>query len=249
MERSSQNERSKFDVKTKFVLVILGSVFTILFTHPFKLLILFFAILCLLVIMDIKAFAVLFRFRRLLSIFLTLVVLQNLFSPSGKTLIAIAGHPVISEGGLLKAFSGVLRVVNMLLLGVMIAVESPERITAALEELGVPHKLAMMVSVALLFLSVFRNEAMDMVTALKLRGIDIDSEPLKRRLMLYFRLAFPLTISALRKAQTMAAIIEVRGFGSELRQSKFSPFNNMKFWDVALISVFTIWGIAVWMGL
>jgi energy-coupling factor transport system permease protein len=76
----------------------------------------------------------------------------------------------------------------------------------------VPYELAFMVSIALRFLPIFKDELINVVTAVQLRGVELNKIPWGQKLAMYRRLALPIVYGAMIKAQQLAIAMEARGF-------------------------------------
>lgn len=75
-----------------------------------------------------------------------------------------------------------------------------------------PYELAFMVSMAVRFLPLFHEEAVNVLTAVQLRGVELKKIPWGRKTDLYRSLFFPLVYSTLVKARQMSAAMETRAF-------------------------------------
>jgi biotin transport system permease protein/energy-coupling factor transport system permease protein len=88
-----------------------------------------------------------------------------------------------------------------------------ERILRPFRFLGVPsHELALMVSMAVRFVPVLREEIHRVRTAQLARGADLASAPLRDRAGAVSRLMWPVMTGTMRRADRLAAAIEARGY-------------------------------------
>jgi len=69
-----------------------------------------------------------------------------------------------------------------------------------------------MVSIAIRFLPVFKEEMVDMVIAIQLRGIDFKKVKLNQKLKIYKYILVPIVINSVLKAKELSVAMEMRGF-------------------------------------
>jgi len=151
----------------------------------------------------------------LLAIFIILI--QTLFYP-GETFILKplfpASFPFLGGVGSLKWEGFILGIVIicrlaalMLLLPMLTLTTSPYQISAGLCALGVNYRVAFVITTALNLIPAFKEEALLIMDAQKLRGMR------KFGIKSYINLLVPLMLGAMRKAQASSVVMDSRGFG------------------------------------
>jgi len=151
----------------------------------------------------------------LLAIFIILV--QMLFGP-GETFILKplfpASFPLLGGTGSLKWEGFILGIVVicrlaalMLLLPMLTLTTSPHQISAGLCALGVNYRAAFVITTALNLIPSFKEEALLIMDAQKLRGMR------KFGIKSYINLLVPLMLGVMRKAQISSVVMDSRAFG------------------------------------
>jgi energy-coupling factor transport system permease protein len=150
--------------------------------------------------------------RKLLYIFLAIVILQSIFNRSGQELFAIKGFTVITSGGIIKGAEFMLRMSIIIFTATIVASSNYREIVQGLVQLKIPYEIAFMVSVAIRFLPLLRSEFLDVLTAIQLRGLDIKRIPVKKRLKVYSYILMPVVAGAVNKAHNLSIAMETRAF-------------------------------------
>jgi len=152
----------------------------------------------------------------LLAIFI--IFIQTLFYP-GETFIVKplfpASFPFLGGAGSLKWEGFILGIVIIcrlaaliLLLPMLTLTTSPYQISAGLCALGVNYRAAFVITTALNLIPAFKEEALLIMDAQKLRGMR------KFGIKSYINLLVPLMLGAMRKAQASSVVMDSRAFGA-----------------------------------
>jgi len=163
----------------------------------------------------------------------------HLFMDSGELLFKIGKITATREGlssGLIMAFRLILLIVST---SVMTLTTSPidltdgiERLLRPFQRIGVPaHELAMMMTIALLFIPTLREETDKFMKAQMARGADFESGNIIKRVKSMVPVLVPLFVSAFRRADELALAMEARcyrgGNGrTRMKQLKFSSLDG-----------------------
>jgi energy-coupling factor transport system permease protein len=147
-----------------------------------------------------------FKNLSLLAVFI--VLLQTLFFPGENYMIPpLGGIIYLKWEGFYVGILVVCRLFALvLLLPILSETASPYRLAAALSALGLNYRVLFVITTALNLIPLFRDEALAIMDAQKLRGM-------KRSLKAYTFLVFPLVLGAMRKAQVASAAMDSRAFG------------------------------------
>lgn len=166
------------------------------------------------------------------AIFFLLIfaALMNLLFTPGET-IWQWGILTVTREGLVK--SGMMFLRLLLLVGfssLLTLTTSPLHLTHGMEALlrpaakiGLPaHELSMMLSIGLRFIPILMEEMDIIIKAQRARGADMSHGPLAERLRSIVAVVVPLFISALKRAEDLAAAMEARGYqGGEGRTALY----------------------------
>jgi len=167
------------------------------------------------------------RIKFLLSFSVILLLVQILITPNGIVLLYLfpklgelgPAFPV-TNFGLEKGLSIALRFLVVVISSMFfVSVTDPTLLAHSLSSLGIPYRYNFALVIALRFIPLFDIENQFVRMAQKSRGISIEVgglRKLKRSLRYTF---FPLIVSALQRAETLALSMEGRGFGYDQKRS------------------------------
>ncbi|HBC92505.1 MAG TPA: energy-coupling factor transporter transmembrane protein EcfT [Pelotomaculum sp.] len=209
----------KLDPRTKMVMAICLSSLALLYDTPDRLLLLLAATVALLLLFRFNPGAVWGYLKPFLSLMLFLFVIQSIFSPGGAVLLAAGPVPLVTSQGLSTGASVVLRIMVVTASAMLFTTFSSRDFILGLVQWKVPYELAFMVAIAIRFLPVFRDEMINVVTAVQLRGVELKKVPWGKKTAMYRRLFFPIVFGAMLKAQQLAVAMEARGFRAYPRRT------------------------------
>jgi len=102
----------------------------------------------------------------------------------------------------------------MILLPVFTETTPAHKISSGLCALGLNYRAAFIITTAFNLIPVFKNEALIIMDAQKLRGMrSFEKGSFFSKLKAYTGLLIPLMLNAMRKAQISSAAMEARAFG------------------------------------
>lgn len=206
----------RIDPRTKLVLIACVTTLAVIYDTPGRLLLLLAVTALLLLMFGIGPSVAWGYLRPCIPLFLTLFIIQAVFStgPGGRGQVLLAvGRVVLLTGGGLAAGAGVLlRLCVVIAAAVLLTTAGSRDFVLGLAQWRVPYEIAFMVSIAIRFLPVFREELIDTVTAVQLRGVDLKKVPWGEKFGLYRSLLFPAVYGALLKARQLSEAMEARGF-------------------------------------
>jgi len=202
----------KLDPRTKMVMVICLSCLALIYNTPGRLLLVLATTIVLLLIFRFDPSVVWGYLKPFLSLMLILFVIQCIFSPGGNVLLAVGPVPLVTDNGLLVGGSVVLRIIAVIAAAMLLTTFSSRDFILGLVQWKVPYEVAFMVFIALRFLPIFREEAINVITAIQLRGIELKKVPWGQKIAIYRQLFFPLIYGMMQKAQQLAVSMEARGF-------------------------------------
>ncbi|WHH61731.1 energy-coupling factor transporter transmembrane component T [Petroclostridium sp. X23] len=179
---------------------------------PGRLLLLLAATILLLMIFRINLGVVWSYLKPFLYMMLVLFIIQCVFVREGRVLLAAGQVPLMTEKGMLTGAGVVLRIVVLVAAALLLSTFSSRDFILGLVQWKVPYELAFMVSGAIRFLPLFRDEMVNVVTAVQLRGVELKKVALRKRIEMCRCLLFPVVYGTMLKAQQMAVAMETRGF-------------------------------------
>jgi len=114
-------------------------------------------------------------------------------------------------------FLGVLLTIRLAALVIILPIFTETtpayKITAALCAMGIRYRAAFVITTAFSLIPVFRDEALVIMDAQKLRGNVFEKGSFFSKIRAYTSLLMPLMLNAMRKAQISSAMMEARAFG------------------------------------
>ncbi len=194
----------KLDPRAIMVMVVCITTLALIYNTPGPLLLILAGTTVLLFIFRIDFGAVRGYLRPYLSLLLILLLVQIVFTRGGEVLLAAGSLPLVTSRGLLVGTSVVLRIVVVIAAALLLTRAGSRDFILGLAQWKVPYEVAFMVAVAARFLPVFRDELINVVTAIQLRGVDLKKAPWGQKIELYRRLFFPVVYGAVLKAQQLA---------------------------------------------
>jgi energy-coupling factor transport system permease protein len=200
------------DPRTKMVIVVCLSTLALIYNTPERLLQLLIATVLLLLLFRIDIPSVWVYLKRFLQLMLVVFIIQCIFTRGGEVLLSLGSTALVSSQGLLAGASLVLRIIVIISAALILTTFSSRDFILGLVQWKVPYELAFMVTIAMRFLPLFRDEFINVVTAVQLRGVELKQVSWGKRIELFRCLLFPVVFSALLKAQQLAVAMESRGF-------------------------------------
>lgn len=200
------------DPRTKMVIVVCLSTLALIYNTPERLLQLLIATVLLLLLFRIDIPSVWVYLKRFLQLMLVVFIIQCIFTRGGEVLLSLGSTALVSSQGLLAGASLVLRIIVIISAALILTTFSSRDFILGLVQWKVPYELAFMVTIAMRFLPLFRDEFINVVTSVQLRGVELKQVSWGKRIELFRCLLFPVVFSALLKAQQLAVAMESRGF-------------------------------------
>jgi len=236
----------EIDPRAKLVATLVLSTLAILVQDIVSLFGLFLCTLVFLAFFKVNIWALYPRIKKFLPLFLGLLVIQSIFSPSGMTLISVAGIKIITYGGIEKGITVVLRLFVVISAAMILTTSSAEKIILGLVKLRIPYEIAFMVLLAIRFLPVLVEEFTDVMTAIQLRGVEIEKIPLSKKLRVYTYILMPVVAGAIIRAKKTAIAMEARAFRAYPKRTYINDLTITRR-DYLIIMFFLIFGIVFYL--
>jgi len=99
-----------------------------------------------------------------------------------------------------------------------------------------------MVSIAIRFLPILKEEMSDMIIAIQLRGIDIKKVKLIKKIKIYKYIMLPIVTNSILKARELSLAMEMRGFRAYSTRTSYMvlKMNRLDYLIIASSIVVTI---------
>ncbi len=209
----------KLDPRTKMVMTMCISTLAIIYNTPDRLALLLAVTVLILAIFHFDPGSVLGYLKPFLSLMIILFVIQCVFTRGGEVLLAAGPVPLVTSKGLLIGAGVVLRIAVVIAAALLLTTFSSRDFVLGLVQWKVPYELAFMVSIAMRFLPLIRDEMINVVTAVQLRGVKLKKAPWGQKISLCRLLLFPVVYGTMLKAQQLAVAMESRGFRAYPRRT------------------------------
>ena len=230
----------KLDPRTKLLVVLL---FTSVVFFINRLVVVFCLVLFLIIIrLMVKIPFHGIRQLKILTLLATFIILmQTLFGPGENYIIMPlfpASFPVLGGMGSLKWEGFILGLVAvcrlsalMILFPVFTETTSARQIVLGICALGISYRSAFIITTAFNLVPVFKEDALVIIDAQKLRGMrSFEEGSFFAKLKAYPHLVLPLVLGAMRKAQLSSVAMDSRAFGV-YRTRTWLDKPKMKYYD------------------
>lgn len=179
-----------------------------------------------------------------------IAVIQGLWSPFGVTPVFtvpesvkwIGGWHIFYVEGLLFGLAICCRLlIPMFAFQLVFMTSDPRDIVLGLARIGVPYRVAFLFSTTFRFVPLLFEEMEGIKEAQRLRGVDIDSLGLVRKLIAMARMLVPLVMICLNKAQLMEIALQAKAFtGSGDRTYLHPTREQLSLTEKLLIAIFLL---------
>lgn len=226
----------KLDPRTKLVIVLCLSTLGIAIENVYILLGTLILSVMVSTLLGCKLLSVVKKMKRVLWLFLAIAFIQSVFSRSGTVFLELGDVPLITGGGVLKGIIMAIRISIILTSAIIMTTSNSREIVQGFVQMKIPYEIAFMVSVAIRFLPILTEEIKDTLTAIQLRGVELDKIPVKRRIRVYSYVLLPIVISTIIKSQELSTAMEMRAFRAYPNRTSYRVL-KMNSEDYAVITL------------
>ena len=236
----------KTDPRIKIILLILLIVFIFLAKNGFAL---GFAVISVLAIMLIAKIPIKLYFKNMKAILPVLIftaVLNLFYGESGRVLLSFWKLQITTDGVFRAIFMATRIILLIFISSALTYTTTPNDLTDAIERLLSPlkfiglknavHTLAMMMTIALRFITTLIEEAEKIMNAQKARGADLETGKLTERVKALIPILIPLLISSVRRAYELAEAMECRCYNGGEGRTRMKQM-HLKGRDFAVFGV------------
>ena len=185
----------------------------------------------------------------LLKFSLLLFVVQIFFVGEGRVLVALPFHLSITDRGLAFSLLFVLRLLAATMpLTLMLSLTQMNDLSNALvDSVGIPYKYTFALTTALRFIPLFASEMQGIMQAQMARGVEFDTRNFFKKVSLLLPLCVPLLLSSVRRVESEAIAVELRGFSCRQRGNGYKRHAWGCLDAVALLLVLAVGALGLWM--
>ena len=224
------------DPRTKLIQVLILSTLALIYNKLSLLSLILLAAIVIALLNKINLISILIRLKRLVKMIILIALIQSLLTKTGNPIFRIGNFTLLTDYGLIKSLEFILRLGIIIVSAAIITTSSSREIIQGLIQWHCPYEIAFMVSVAIRFLPIFREEMTDMITAIQLRGIDLHKVKFNKKIQVYKYILTPITINSVIKAKELAAAMEMRGFRAYPQRTSYMVL-KMQAFDYIIIGL------------
>lgn len=201
----------KVDIRTKLLIVALFSILALAYQDPRML-----AIILALNLMTVTLFRIplstFFKFKKFLSMYIILIIVQSFFVQGGDPLIKLGNLYFLTTEGILYGLSIILRFFILVGSGIILWQCNTAELLLALVKMRIPYEIVFMTQLGMRFIPVFINELQNIFNVIQLRGVDLRKVYKRKVINVYLSIFTPLIYSVWQKAEKLSILLELRGF-------------------------------------
>lgn len=202
----------RIDPRAKILLIVCLTTLAVIAFDIIYLAIVFCIALAVNIVLKTELLGALKKMRYLISLIIFISLVQSLTVKGGVPLLYIKNVIFVSTKGLLYGGEFALRM-SIVIFSSLIAMSSGNReMIDGLIKMRIPYEIAFMASITLRFLPLLRDEFVNRLNALKLRGFDLKKSGLIKKLKIYSYLLAPTVSGSIIRSRELAESIETRGF-------------------------------------
>lgn len=190
--------------------------------------------------MNSELFMVIKKLRKIFGVFIGMIIIQSLFIKGGNPIISLGSVTLLTDIGIFRAVEFLMRISIILVSATILMTSTSREILQGLVEWKIPYEIAFMVSVAIRFLPLLKEEVDDTLIAIQLRGIDVKSLSLKEKIKLYSYIFTPVVAGAIVKSKKLSIAMECRGFRALDHRTSYMKLKlKIKDYIVSMASIMT----------
>lgn len=176
------------------------------------------------------------KIKSLIYVLVLIAIIQSIFSQGGEVLFSIRNFTILTTRGLEKGLEFIFRMMIIIFSATIITTSNSREIVQGFVQWGLPYDIAFMVALGIRFLPILSQEIKDSLTAIQLRGVDIKTIPIRKRISVYSYIFTPILVGTLLKAEKLSTAIEMRGFRAYDNRTSYLILKMSK-WDYIVISI------------
>ena len=218
--------RNKIDPRSKIIIVAVISSLAVIYRGVLELSVLFAVSIAVALIFKVDMLNILMKLKRFVALLFGITILQSIFTFQGNRILFIGDFTLLTDFGIARGIEFFVRMGIILMMGMLLANSSQQEVTQALIQFKMPYELAFMATLGARFLPILKDEFVDSLNSLMLRGIEVKKLKFKQKLSVYTYILTPVVSNSILKAKDLSIAMELRGFRV---MDKRTSFRTLKF--------------------
>ncbi len=202
----------KIDPRPKLVIVLLLSTLALIYDHISMLFIILLISISISLLIKNNVAVVFFKLKKVFILMVFIAIAQSMLIKTGQPILKFHNIVIVTDYGILSALQFILRISIIVVSATIITTSTSREIVQGLVQWKCPYEIAFMVSIAIRFLPILKEEMSDMIIAIQLRGIDLKKVKFKKKIKIYKYIMLPIVTNSILKARELSLAMEVRGF-------------------------------------
>lgn len=203
----------KIDIRTKMLIAVVSSMLALIYNDIIAMAVLFIISLLILFLFKIPIYKY-GKYKKLLLLYMGLIIIQSIFVHSGKPLIVIGNYYLLTVDGFVYGGIVVLRFMIFLASGLLLLSNTNMELITALSRLKIPDEIIIMIMVGIRFFPVILEEIQGTLNFIQLRGVNLKKVYKGKVLKVYIKIFYPIVYSIWIRAEKISMLMELRGFRS-----------------------------------
>ncbi|MBP1925816.1 energy-coupling factor transport system permease protein [Sedimentibacter acidaminivorans] len=232
----------KIDPRPKLVIVLLLSTLALIYNEISMLFIILLISLSVSLLIKSDVAVVFFKLKKVFILMVFIAIAQSMFIKMGQPILKFHNIVIITDYGIRSALQFILRISIIVVSATIITTSTSREIVQGLVQWKCPYEIAFMVSIAIRFLPILKEEMSDMIIAIQLRGIDIKKVKLIKKIKIYKYIMLPIVTNSILKARELSLAMEMRGFRAYSTRTSYMvlKMNRLDYLIIASSIVVTI---------
>jgi len=216
------------DPRPKLVIILVLSTLALIYDDIFILSIILLVSFLVAILIKSNLTAVIFKLKKIIILMAAIAITQSLFIKTGNPIIKLGIITVVTDYGIIRALEFILRISIIIVSASILTTSTSREIVQGLIQWNCPYEIAFMVSIAIRFLPVFKEEMSDMVIAIQLRGIDLKKVKLSEKIKVYKYILLPIATNSILKARDLSSSMEMRAFRAYPKRTSYMVLKMQK---------------------
>lgn len=202
------------DPRTKTLGVVVAFVLSLLFNSPWALGIIFLALMGIASLAQLPSSTVRFLLYSTVWFVVLSLIMWPLYVHVGTVAFHVGGLAITWKGLLFGLAMGLRVAVMVVAAGIWMATTSPQKLTAAFLQSGMPYKIGTAISTTIRLVPLIVGEWATIVEAQRARGVDYQRGNIMVRMGRSVRVLGPMLLRSIDIAQSLAMAMDARAYGA-----------------------------------
>lgn len=226
----------KIDPRPKLIIVLLLSTLALIYSDVYMLVIVLIISFLITLLVKSDILVTFLKLKKLLKLMLFIALMQSLLIKTGQPIIKLSSFVIVTDYGITSALQFVLRISIIVVSATILTTSTSREIVQGLVQWKCPYEIAFMVSIAIRFLPILREEMSDTVIAIQLRGIELNKIKLNKKIEIYKYILLPIVTNSILKARELSSAMEMRAFRAYSTRTSYMVL-KMTIYDFLIIAL------------